>query len=104
MDITEVKVMPRQKDGKLLAFANIVFDDAFVVRGIKVIAGNKGLFISMPSRKGKTGKYQDVAHPINNDMRMAIQRAVLDAYEEAAAEENGQVSEGNEVSVEYQEE
>ncbi|MGM0462191.1 MAG: septation regulator SpoVG [Fibrobacterota bacterium] len=81
MDITEVRVIPRDNDGKLRAFANIVFDDAFVVRGIKIIEGQKGLFISMPSRKRKSGKHQDIAHPINNDMRMSIQRAVLSEYE-----------------------
>ncbi|MGM0443238.1 MAG: septation regulator SpoVG [Fibrobacterota bacterium] len=100
MNITEVRVIPRENDGKLMAFANVVFDDAFVVRGIKVIDGQRGLFISMPSRKGRSGKHQDIAHPINNDMRTLLQDTVIRAYENALldkAEEAVAVDESEEL-------
>ncbi len=80
MEITEVRITLR-REPKLKAYANVTFDNAFVVRGIKVIEGQKGLFISMPSRKDKNGEYRDIAHPINNDMREKMQKAILDAYE-----------------------
>ena len=80
MDITEVRITLRNEE-KLKAFASITFDDCFVVRGLKVINGSQGYFVSMPSRKRKDGSYQDVAHPINNDMRKKIEDKVLDAFE-----------------------
>ena len=84
MEITEVKVTLRDEE-KLKAFASITFDNAFVVRGLKVIAGVKGYFVSMPSRKRKDGSHQDIAHPINNEMRKKIEDAILDEYEKAKA-------------------
>lgn len=80
MDITEVRITLRNEE-KLKAFASITFDDCFVVRGLKVISGSQGYFVSMPSRKRKDGSYQDIAHPINNDMRKKIEDKVLDAFE-----------------------
>lgn len=80
MDITEVRITLRNEE-KLKAFASITFDDCFVVRGLKVINGSQGYFVSMPSRKRRDGSYQDVAHPINNDMRKKIEDKVLDAFE-----------------------
>jgi stage V sporulation protein G len=80
VDITEVRITLRNEE-KLKAFASITFDDCFVVRGLKVINGSQGYFVSMPSRKRKDGSYQDVAHPINNDMRKRIEDKVLDAFE-----------------------
>ncbi|UCC80673.1 MAG: septation regulator SpoVG [Candidatus Zixiibacteriota bacterium] len=80
MEITEIRLTLRNED-KLKAFANITFDNALVVRGLKIISGNKGLFISMPSKKRPNGTYQDIAHPINTDMRRMMERAVLEAYE-----------------------
>ena len=88
MEITEVRITPRNDDGRLKAFANITFDDCFVVRGLKIITGNEGLFVSMPSRKRGDGTYQDIAHPIDNDMRSAIEEAILDAYEQSFDEED----------------
>ncbi|MCD6400059.1 septation regulator SpoVG [candidate division WOR-3 bacterium] len=79
MEITEVKITLRDEP-KLKAFANVTFDNEFVVRGIKVIEGQNGLFIAMPSRKGKDGQYRDIAHPINNEMRERLERAVIDEY------------------------
>jgi stage V sporulation protein G len=81
VEITEVRITLRDEE-KLKAFANVTFDDAFVVRGLKVINGTNGYFVSMPSRKRPDGTYQDIAHPINNEMRATIEKAVLGAYEE----------------------
>ncbi len=85
MKVTEVRITPRE-DGRLKAFANITFDDCFVVRGLKVIDGDSGLFVSMPSRRRVDGTFQDVAHPIENSMRCNIEEAVLQAFN--CAEEN----------------
>ena len=79
MDITEVKITLREEP-KLKAYANVTFDNEFVVRGIKVIEGQNGLFIAMPSRRGKDGQFRDIAHPINNEMRQRLERAVIDEY------------------------
>jgi stage V sporulation protein G len=80
MDITEVRVFPVEEE-KLKAYATITFDDCFVVRDLKVIHGNSGLFVAMPSKKRKDGTFKDIAHPLNNDFRAKIENAVLDAYE-----------------------
>ncbi len=84
MEITEVRLTLRDEP-KLKAFANVTFDDSFVVRGIKIIEGDKGLFVAMPSKKGKDGVYRDIAHPVTNDMRKKIEGAVLAQYEKALA-------------------
>ena len=81
MEITEVRISFRDEP-KLKAFVNITFDNSFVIRGMKVINGTKGYFVSMPSRKRKDGTHQDIAHPINNEMRRTIEDKVLSAYEE----------------------
>ena len=81
MEITEVRVTLRNEE-KLRAFANVTFDGEFVIRGLKVINGNKGYFVSMPSRKRADGTHQDIAHPINNAMRKRIEDRVLAAYEQ----------------------
>jgi len=83
MEITEVRITLRDEP-KLKAFANVTFDNAFVIRGLKIIDGTKGLFISMPSRRAKDGTYRDIAHPINNEMRQMIEKAVLEKYQEEA--------------------
>ena len=85
MEITEVRITLRNEE-KLKAFASITFDDCFVVRGLKVISGSQGYFVSMPSRKRKDGSYQDIAHPINTKTRDKLQAIVLDAYEKSADE------------------
>ena len=81
MEITEIRVTLRDEE-KLRGFANVTFDNAFVVRGMKIIQGNNGYFVSMPSRKRPDGTHQDIAHPVNRDMRESIEKAVLEAYEE----------------------
>ncbi|OGC79758.1 MAG: septation protein SpoVG [candidate division Zixibacteria bacterium RBG_16_43_9] len=80
MEITEVRITLRDEE-KLKAFANITFDNAFVIRGLKVINGTKGYFVSMPSRKRPDGTHQDIAHPVSNEMRRIIEEKVLEAYE-----------------------
>ena len=88
MEITEVKVFPRAaeagEDQKLKAYASITFDDSFVVRGLRVIDGAKGLFVVMPSRKLSDGTFKDIAHPLNNGMRAEIVGKVLDKFHETS--------------------
>jgi len=81
MEITEVKVFPVQNDERLKAYVTIIFDNCFIVRDLKIIQGNNGLFVAMPSKKRKDGTYRDTAHPLNNEMRSLIEKAVLDGYE-----------------------
>lgn len=83
MNITDVRVRKIEKEGKMKAVASITLDNEFVVHDIKVIEGDKGLFIAMPSRKSADGEYRDIAHPINTETRKRLQEIVLDAYENA---------------------
>ncbi|HKY62018.1 MAG TPA: septation regulator SpoVG [bacterium] len=80
MEITEVRVFPVNEE-KLKAYATVTFDDCFVVRDLKVIHGNTGLFVAMPSKKRKDGTFKDIAHPLNNEFRSKIEKVVLDCYE-----------------------
>ena len=82
MNITDVRLRIMEKEGKMKAVASITIDDEFVIHDIKVIEGEKGLFIAMPSRKTPDGEYKDIAHPINSETRSAIQKLILDKYEE----------------------
>ena len=84
MNITDVRVRKIAKEGKMKPVVSITIDDEFVVHDIKVIEGEKGLFIAMPSRRSTDGEYRDVAHPINTATRDFIQRLVLEAYENAS--------------------
>jgi stage V sporulation protein G len=79
MEVTEVKIFPVQEE-RLKAYATITFDDCFVIRDLKVISGNNGLFVAMPSKKRKDGTYRDTAHPLNNQTRQMIESKVLDEY------------------------
>ncbi|MBP3913750.1 MAG: septation regulator SpoVG [Lachnospiraceae bacterium] len=89
MNITDVRVRKVTKEGKMKAVVSITIENEFVVHDIKVIEGEKGLFIAMPSRKAADGEYRDIAHPINSDTRARIQRIILDAYEEAMQADDG---------------
>lgn len=89
MQITDVRVRKIAKEGKMKAVVSITLDDEFVVHDIKVIEGEKGLFIAMPSKKASDGEYRDIAHPINSGTREQIQRIILDAYEKALDEPEG---------------
>ena len=82
MNITDVRVRKVAKEGKMKAVVSITIDDEFVVHDIKVIEGEKGLFIAMPSRRALDGEYRDIAHPINSATREGIQRIILEKYEE----------------------
>lgn len=87
MNITDVRVRKVAKEGKMKAVVSVTIDDEFVVHDIKVIEGEKGLFIAMPSRKASDGEYRDIAHPINSATREQIQTIILDKYQEVMAEE-----------------
>ena len=86
MRITDVRVRKIDKEGKMKAIVSVTFDD--VVHDIKVIDGDKGLFVAMPSKKASDGEYRDIAHPINSSTRDNIQKVVLEAYEKAGLEED----------------
>ena len=86
MKITDVRVRKITKEGKMRAIVSITIDDEFVIHDIKVIEGEKGLFIAMPSKKATDGEYRDIAHPINSGTRETIQKIILESYEKALAE------------------
>lgn len=79
MEVTEVKIYPVNED-RLKAYASITFDNCFIVRDLKIIKGNNGLFVAMPSKKRKDGSYRDTAHPLNNETRQMIESKVLEEY------------------------
>jgi stage V sporulation protein G len=79
MEVTEVKIFPVKED-RLKAYAAITFDNCFIIRDLKVIDGNNGLFVAMPSKKRKDGTYRDTAHPLNNETRQMIESKVLEEY------------------------
>ena len=91
MRITDVRVRKLNKEGKMKAIVSITLDDEFVVHDIKVIEGEKGLFIEIPSKKASDGEYRDIAHPINSATRENIQKLILEAYEKAKEEPGEQV-------------
>lgn len=80
MTITDVRIRKAETEGRLKAYATVTFDDCFVLHNMKLIEGEKGIFIAMPSRKTKGGVYKDVAHPITTEFRAALQEKVLAAY------------------------
>ena len=88
MQITDVRVRKVAKEGKLKAVVSITIDEEFVVHDIKVIEGEKGLFIAMPSKKSLDGEYRDIAHPINSGTRERIQSTILERYEQSLEEED----------------
>lgn len=87
MQITDVRIRKVAKEGKMKAVVSITIDNEFVVHDIKVIEGQMGLFIAMPSRKTPDGEFKDIAHPINTEAREKIQTAILDAYKKALEED-----------------
>jgi len=87
MEITDVRIRKIATEGKMKAIVSITFDNEFVVHDIKVIEGQSGLFIAMPSRKTPDGEFKDIAHPINTQTREKIQTAILDEYEKVRNEE-----------------
>ena len=87
MQITDIRIRKVEKEGKMKAVVSITIDDEFVVHDIKIIEGEKGLFIAMPSKRATDGEYRDIAHPINSSTRDVIQKTILDSYERALEEE-----------------
>ncbi|MDY6011342.1 septation regulator SpoVG [Clostridium sp.] len=87
MQITDVRIRKIATDGKMKAIVSVTFDDQFVIHDIKVIEGQNGLFIAMPSRKTPDGEFKDIAHPINTNSREMIQKAILEAYDKALTED-----------------
>ena len=88
MKVTDVRVRKITNEGKMRAVVSITLDDEFVVHDIKVIEGEKGLFIAMPSKKSADGEYRDIAHPINTETRAMLESIVLDEYEKSALQED----------------
>ena len=85
MQITDVRVRRIEREGRMKAIVSITLDNEFVVHDIKVIDGEKGLFIAMPSRRSTDGEYRDIAHPINSETRDMIQSIVLEKYQATAS-------------------
>lgn len=86
MQVTDIRVRRIAKEGKMKAIVSVTLDDAFVVHDIKVIEGEKGLFIAMPSRRAADGEYRDIAHPINSETRDSLQTLILNQYKESLEE------------------
>ena len=86
MEITEITVTLRNEE-KLKAFVNVTFDDQFVIRGMKIIKGSNGFFVSMPSRKMPDGSFRDVAHPITKEFRQFIEKVILEKYNQQLEQE-----------------
>ncbi len=90
MEITEIRIHLRDEE-RLKAFATVTFDDMFVVHNMKVVNGNKGLIVCMPSRKIKDGTYKDIAHPIKNEFRSKLEHAIIDEYNKALKNNGAEV-------------
>lgn len=86
MDITDIRIRKVETEGKLKAYVTLTFDDCFAVHNLKIIRGQSGTFVAMPSRKTQTGEYKDIAHPINSEFRNQIQTQILEAYENMDAD------------------
>ncbi|GGI43310.1 septation regulator SpoVG [Mammaliicoccus stepanovicii] len=82
MNVTDVRLRKIQTDGRMKALVSITLDNAFVIHDLRVIEGNSGLFVAMPSKRTPDGEFRDIAHPINSEMRQEIQEAVMKVYEE----------------------
>jgi stage V sporulation protein G len=89
VEITKVEIRPMRDEGNLKAFCSVVFDDVFIVHSVKVIQGKEDLFVAMPSRELRSGEFRDTAHPIDNEFRLRLERAVLDRYREVVGEDGG---------------
>ncbi|MGL1891932.1 MAG: septation regulator SpoVG [Spirochaetaceae bacterium] len=80
MEITDIRIRKVDAEGKLKAYVTVTFDESFVVHNVKVIEGENGVFIAMPSRKTRKGEFKDVAHPINTEFRNKMQQQILESY------------------------
>lgn len=86
MNITDIRIRKISAEGRMKAVVSVTFDEAFVIHDIKVVEGEKGLFVAMPSKRMPDGEYKDIAHPISSEVRAVLQTAVLEAYEKALQE------------------
>ncbi len=86
MEITEVRVFPVNNEERLKAYATITIDNVFLIRDLRIINGNAGLFVAMPSRKMKDGSFKDIAHPLNSETRQMIEKKVIPEYERELAD------------------
>ena len=93
MKITDVRIRKVEKERKMKAIVSITIDNEFVIHDIKVIEGEKGLFIAMPSRKSADGEYRDIANPINSETRQEIQNIIIEKYNQVIAEDSEDVTE-----------
>ena len=100
MEITDIRVRKINKDGKMKAVVSVTFDNEFVVHDIKVIEGDKGRFIAMPSRKTLDGEFRDIAHPINSETRDRIQNQVLEKYEMVLLSDEAAVADDSDLGFE----
>lgn len=92
MEITEVKVYPAKENGsRLKAYATVVFDNSFIIRDLKVIEGDKGFFVSMPSRRRKDGTFRDIVHPLNSEMRKTIEDTIIKEYKKVIELDGGNI-------------
>jgi len=96
MEITDVRVRRVNREGKMKAIVSVTIDNEFAIHDIKVIEGDNGIFIAMPSRKTLDGEFKDIAHPINSDSRNKIQNAIIAGYEKALTEAEASASENEE--------
>ena len=87
MEITEIKVYPAN-EGKLKAYATMVIENCFIIRDLKVIQSEKGMFVSMPSRRKKDGSFKDIAHPLNQETRQLIEKSIISEYEKLETPES----------------
>ena len=104
MQITDIRIRKIEKEGKMKAVVSITIDGEFVVHDIKVIEGEKGMFIAMPSRKTAEGEYKDIAHPIKSETRESLQNMILDAYEKlapTAQDRNALIQSVSEIAANY---
>ena len=88
MELTDIRIKKVPGDKKLKAYVSVTFDDCFVVHNIKIVEGNVGLFVAMPSRKTKRGDYKDIAHPISVEFRAEMQKKILDKYDSGAVQDD----------------
>ena len=86
MNITDIRIRKISTEGRMKAVVSVTFDEAFVIHDIKVVEGEKGLFVAMPSKRMPDGEYKDIAHPISSEVRAVLQTAVLEAYDKALQE------------------
>ncbi len=96
MDISDIRIKKVDSDNKLKAYVTVTFDNCFVVHNLKIITGQFGRFVAMPSRKTRTGEFKDIAHPINSDFRKRIQDRILEEFDKAGPDQHSTEADGAE--------